>query len=154
MIYQSLSSQGYPPSPWFIESKQNLFTRDHWSVTHRSPEHTIMYHFRWILILSSYVIARIHCSLFSSYAAVTSSYALLTQAACQGKPSLRVFDNYIVSKNICPCKKSTGLKNKPVISEIIQHIKWSHYGKVLIPCVCVCVCVCVRPSIKITTPCK
>jgi len=40
------------------------------------------------------------------------SYVSGLRAECQGKPSLRVFDNYTVSKDINPCKKSTGLKKQ------------------------------------------
>ena len=37
-------------------------------------------------------------------------YALLTQAACQGKHSLRMFGIYTAFKGMYPCKKPTDLQ--------------------------------------------
>ena len=48
----------------------------------------------------------------SSHAAITTAYALFTQAARRGKPSLRMHDNYTASKDIYPCKKPTGLQKQ------------------------------------------
>jgi len=101
-----------PPNNLWTLNIIYFFTKDHWSVTHRNPGHTIIYHFRSTLILFSDVSARIHCGLFSPHAAITTSYVLFTQAARRGKPSLRMCDNYTASKGIYPCKKPTGLQKQ------------------------------------------